>query len=406
MRSRAPADDSHRQSAAETLAVGHQVGAHAEVLLRAPARETKADEHFIENENDPPLGAHRAQLLEPRGVGRAVETGSPAAIDQARIGRRARIGMHRLHGIHQYAGDVPPRAQHPQRGRIHVLERVGGVGGQRVTHPRLHVSPPAVIRTAEAHQVAPPRVIAREAHRLHHSLGTRHVKRHLVESRDLAQPADIVGQQRMVGAEHRSERAHLFGAALDALLVEVVAEEVDSVGAAHVEEAIAVDIGYGDPGGGLKECATRQVLSNQAAELKGHPVAHRELQVRRRARHLAGESGTLQKALRVELREPHESRAPHRGHFRGRIVRVEELRLVVFVVSNEPHQEPRKMRVSGERGVLGAREQQPQPEAPQCKQHDQRAGYVPQQHDVQTQRPRASRQIAPPANYFVLVTTR
>ena len=100
-----------------------------------------------------------------------------------------------------------------------------------------------MIGTAEAHQVAPARVVAREAHRLHDGLGTGHVERHLVESRDLAQPADVVGQQRMVGAEHRSERAHLFGAALDALLVEVVAEDVDAVGAAQVEEAVAVEIG-------------------------------------------------------------------------------------------------------------------------------------------------------------------
>jgi len=399
------ADDSHRQSSAETLAVGHQVGAHAEVLLRTPASETKAHKHFIENENDPPRGAHRAQLLEPRCVSRAVEMGTPSAIDQARIGRRVRIRVHRLYGIHEHAGDIPPRAQDPQRCRIHVLQRVGGVGGQRVAHSGLHVPPPAMVRTAEAHEVTAARVIAREAHGLHHGLGARHVERHFVESRYLAQPPDIVGHQRMIGTEHRSERAHLLGTAVDALLVEVVAEEIHSVGATHVEEAVAVDIGHGDPGGGLEECATRQVLSDDAAELKGHPIAHRKLQVRHRARHLAGESGTLREALCVELRELSESRTPPRCHFRGRIVRVEEPRLVVFVVANEPRQEPRETRVSAERGVLGTRKQQPQSQTPQCEQRNQGTGDVPQQHDFHTHGPRA-RPIAPAANYFSLVTTR
>ena len=58
-----PADDSHRKSAAETLAVGHEVGVHTEVLLRAPASEPKADKYLIEDEHDAPLGAQRRSFL-------------------------------------------------------------------------------------------------------------------------------------------------------------------------------------------------------------------------------------------------------------------------------------------------------------------------------------------------------
>jgi hypothetical protein len=38
--------------AAEGLAVGDHVGAHAEVLLGAAWREPEADEHLVEDEND------------------------------------------------------------------------------------------------------------------------------------------------------------------------------------------------------------------------------------------------------------------------------------------------------------------------------------------------------------------
>src|SRR5579863_764182 len=48
----AAADRADRQSAAERLAVGDHVGAHAEVLLRATRRETEADEHLVEDEHD------------------------------------------------------------------------------------------------------------------------------------------------------------------------------------------------------------------------------------------------------------------------------------------------------------------------------------------------------------------
>jgi hypothetical protein len=56
--------------------------------------------------------------------------------------------------------------------------------------------------------------------------------------------------------------------------------------------------------------------------------------------------------------------------------------------------------------VLGAREQQPQPQTPQCEQHDKGAGDVPQQHDVQDSGVPGQRLITPAANYCDLVTAR
>ena len=58
----APADHAHRQATAERLAVGHHVGAHAEVFLCAAGGQAKTHEHFIEDEDDAALGADGAQL--------------------------------------------------------------------------------------------------------------------------------------------------------------------------------------------------------------------------------------------------------------------------------------------------------------------------------------------------------
>jgi hypothetical protein len=59
------ADHAHRQAAAQRLAVGDHVGAHAEVLLRAARRQPEADEHLVEDQHDAALAAHLAQLLQP-----------------------------------------------------------------------------------------------------------------------------------------------------------------------------------------------------------------------------------------------------------------------------------------------------------------------------------------------------
>ena len=214
----AAADDADRKPAAERLAVGDEVGLDAEIFLRAAYGEAKADEHLVEDQDDVALAADRPQLLEPIGVGLPVEMRAARAVDQRGVRRCARVRVQRLQRIDQHAGDVAPRPQHAQRILGHVLERIGLVRRHRIADARLHVAPPAVIGAAEAHQVRAARVVARQPHRLHHRLGARHVERHFVESGNLLQALHVVGDHGMIGAEHRAELAHAFGAALDASL--------------------------------------------------------------------------------------------------------------------------------------------------------------------------------------------
>ena len=116
--------------------------------------------------------------------------------------------MQRLQRIDQHAGDVAPRPQHAQRILGHFLQRIGLVRGHRIADARLHVAPPAVIGAAEADQVGPAGVVTREPHGLHHRLRPRHVERDFVEPGNFLQAFHVVGNHRMIGAEHRAELAH------------------------------------------------------------------------------------------------------------------------------------------------------------------------------------------------------
>ena len=227
-----------------------------------------------------PRASHTVRnSLQPGRVGLPVEVGAARAVHQRRVGRRRRVGMQRLQRIDQHAGDVAPRAQHAQGILRHLLQRVGLARGQRIADARLHIAPPAVIGAAEAHQMRAARVIAREPHGLHDRLGAGHVERDLVEAGDLRQARHVVGDHGMVGAEHGAEIAHALRALVHAGLVEVVAEQVDAVGAGQVVEAVAVEVGQRDAGRRLPERSGAQVLAHQAAELERHPVGGGELQV-------------------------------------------------------------------------------------------------------------------------------
>ncbi len=81
----APADGADREPSAKRLAVGHHVGAHAEVFLGAAGSKAEADQYFVENEHDMPRDADRAQLFEPRGVGGAIQTRTARAVNESRI---------------------------------------------------------------------------------------------------------------------------------------------------------------------------------------------------------------------------------------------------------------------------------------------------------------------------------
>ena len=91
-------------------------------------------------------------------------------------------------------------------------------------------------------------MIAREPHRLHDRFGAGHVERDFVEPGNLDEPVDVFGDDGMVEAEHRAERLRALLGTRNAFLVEIVAENIDAVGAGKIVEHIAVEVGQRDAG--------------------------------------------------------------------------------------------------------------------------------------------------------------
>ena len=60
-------------------------------------------------------------------------------------------------------------------------------------------------------------------------------------SPEIRKAAHVVGDDRVVGAEHRAQRMRALLGDLDAIFVEVVAEDVDAVRAGEVVEDVAVE---------------------------------------------------------------------------------------------------------------------------------------------------------------------
>ena len=278
--------------------------------------------------------------------------------------------MQCLQRIDQHAGDIAAPAQHTQAIRVHVFQGVGFAGRQRIADAGLHVAPPAMIGAAEADQMSSPGVVAREPHRLHDGFGARHVKGYLFQSGNLQQAPHVVGGHRMVGAQHRSQAANQLAAAFDALLVEVVAEHVDPVGAGQIVRPIAVKVGHRHPGGGLEKSARREVPAHEAAELKRHAVAGSELQIGDAAGDFAGELGRLAKALGKQGGQPHEARAARGRNVVGSRIDAEEERFAVLVERHQRCEAARHARMPAQRAMLGTRELQPHLQLVQ--HHDER----------------------------------
>src|SRR5262249_2304584 len=153
---------------------------------------------------------------------------------------------------------------------------------------RLHIAPPAVIAAAETHEMRPAGMVAGKPYRLHHRLGTGHMERYLVKARNPSQSPHIVGNNRMVSAEHRTKLADEFRAVFQTLFIEVVAQKVDAVGAREVVERVFVEVSHRDAGGRLQEPAAAQVVPNETAVLERYAVGIGELQVGNAIGHLGG----------------------------------------------------------------------------------------------------------------------
>ena len=297
--------------------------------------------------------------LQPFAIGRAIEIAAARAVDQCGIAGRAGIRMQRLQRIDQHAGDVAAGLQDMQRAFGHVGQRVGLVRRNRVADAGLHVAPPAVIGACETHQMRAAGVVAREPHRLHHGFRAGHVERDFVESGNLAEAPHVVRDDGVIGTEHRAECMRpLFGLG-DALLVEIVAEDVDAVGAGQIVEHVAVDVGDGNAGRRRHEGAGAEMLAHQAAVLEWHPVGFGELQVGDAARRLRGHLPALGVAVLVEAGEPEEAVLARHSQFgRGAIGR-EEIVDVEFVIRQEPRDQLGHLGMAGQRAVLCAGQRQP-----------------------------------------------
>ena len=106
-----------RKPAAERLAIGHEIGPHAEVFLCAARRQPEAEEYLVEDQRDAALCADGPQFLEPGAVPHPVEAGAAPTVDQGGVRRRCHVRIQALDRVDEHAGDVGPRAQHVQRSR-------------------------------------------------------------------------------------------------------------------------------------------------------------------------------------------------------------------------------------------------------------------------------------------------
>ncbi len=162
------------------------------------------------------------------------------------------------------------------------------------------------------------------------------MERYLVEAGYFAQPLRIVGDDRVIAPEHRSERMCPRFRLGDALLVEVIAEDIDAVGTGEVVEDVAVDVGDGDAGRGSDERARAEILLHQPAVLERHPVRLGELQVGDAFGGFRRQRASPGVAVRIEAREPEEGVLALGGDVRRRAVGAEEIVNVELVVRDQP----------------------------------------------------------------------
>ena len=231
------------QPAAERLAVRHHVGPHAEILLGAAVGDPEPDEHLVEDQHDRPRGAHLPQLPQPRGVRVPIDMRPPFAADPAwRHPPPPLLGWSDCSGFTStQAMSLRVRSTRSVASSMSFSVYVSAHDARRAD-AGLHIVPPPVVRAAEAHEVRPPGVVPRQPHCLHHRFGARHVERHFVHAGNVLQFRDVVGDDRVIRAEHRTQVADALDAGVDALLVEVVPEHVGPVGAGEVVGEVAVEV--------------------------------------------------------------------------------------------------------------------------------------------------------------------
>ena len=349
----------HRQTAAQGFAVSHHVGADVKVFLRAARCQAKAQKHLVQNQGDAFLGADLAQLGQPRFVSGFVVVHLSSTIDQGRVGGRGLVHMHGLQRIDQHAGNVCAVAQHPQGVGVHFIECQGvGRRWHRVARPRLHVIPPTVISASEAHNFAFLAVVSGQAHGLHHGLGARHVKRHLVLTGNGAKLLHVVQHAGVVRAQDGPEFGGPVGSFLDAAFVKVHAKQIHAIRACDVDELVAVQIGQPHALAFTPKATCLDVLRQHAAKLKRHTVLADQLQVRH---HRLGGVCLRQglRAARLQLcAQVLQGMASLHGHRCRGTINVKPLVAVVAVAWDPLGHAFGHAQMAAERRVLGQRQLQ------------------------------------------------
>src|SRR5262249_4164869 len=238
------ADNSDGHPASHGFTVNHHVGRYTEIFLSSAGGEAKPGINFVENQWYVALAEYLPWRAEPFGITFGGILGlARIAGQQHRVVRWRRIGMERLHWIHQHRRNfLFPPANHAERCGIYVLQCQTIVEWPLAPESALHAVPPAVISAGETDNELSPGIEARHPHGSHHRFGSAHVKRNFVHMRDFFEDRNVVGNHRMKRTQHRPEILYAFPAFVNPLFIAIEACDIDAIRAAHVDRPVTVEI--------------------------------------------------------------------------------------------------------------------------------------------------------------------
>ena len=137
--------------------------------------------------------------------------------------------MQGLQRVNQHTRNVTALFKNVQGPLRKVLQGVGLPRWQRITRTGLNVLPPAMIGTTKTNQMRPFGSITGDSNSLHHRLGTRHVKAHLIEPRDDPQTLDDLKDHRVIRTEHRPQVSDTRNALGNRFFVKIITKNIDAV---------------------------------------------------------------------------------------------------------------------------------------------------------------------------------
>src|SRR5215472_15164104 len=159
------------------------------------------------------------------------------------VARRWRIRVERLNRIDDHSGDIPFHpANGVERSEIDVLQRDAVVDLSLAAQPRLYAVPPSMIGARETDDRFPMCVKSRESDRGHDGFGPAHMERYLVQPGYGLEHGNVFSDDRMKRPQDGTQVLHALPSLLHPFLVLIVAGDVDSVRAGHIEGPLIVDI--------------------------------------------------------------------------------------------------------------------------------------------------------------------